>query len=85
MARLLDEFGDREDVLQAVGSNIHSYTVWGSPTGYFALYEAPLTRLKDGHASATVRRWAKATLREIGAVSEGIRSEEDEWEARHDV
>ena len=83
MARLLDEFGDREDVLQAVGSNIHSYTVWGSPTGYFALYEAPLTRLKDGHASARVRRWAKATLREIGAVSEGIRSEEDEREARH--
>ena len=85
MARLLDEFGDRADVLQAVGSNIHSYFSWGSPTGYFALYEAPLSRLRDEHPSARVRRWAKSTLREIAAVSEGIRSEEDEWEARHDV
>ena len=85
MARLLDEFGDREDVLQAVGGNIHSYLGWGSPTGYFALYEAPLSKLRDEHPSARVRRWARATLREIAAVSEGIRSQEDEWEARHDV
>ena len=85
MARLFDEFGDREDVLQAAGGNIRSYSVWGSPTGYFALYEAPLTRLRDEHASARVRRWARATLREIADESEGIRSEEDEWEARHDV
>ena len=85
MARLLGEFGDRADVLQAVGSNIHSYFSWGSPTGYFALYEAPLSRLRDEHPSARVRRWAKSTLREIAAMSEGIRSEEDEWQARHDV
>ena len=85
MARLLDEFGDREDLLQAVGGNIHSYFGWSSPTGYFALYEAPLSKLRDEHSSARVRRWARATLREIAAVSEGIRSEEDEWEARHGV
>ena len=85
MARLLDEFGDREDVLQAIQGNIRSFSVWGSPTGYFVLYEAPLSRLRDEHASAKVRRWARATLRDIAAVSEGIRNEEDEWEARHDV
>ena len=85
MARLLDEFGDREDVLRAIRGNIHSYTVWGSPTEYFALYEAPLSRLRDEHASAKVRRWARETLRNIAAVSEGIRNKEDEWEARHDV
>jgi len=85
MARLLEEFGDREDVLQAVGSNIHSYCGWGSPTGYFALYEAPLSMLRDEHPSARVRRWAKATLRELAATSEGIRTEEEEWEARHDA
>ena len=84
-ARLLDEFGDREDVLQAISGNIHSYTVWGSPTTYFALYEAPLSRLRDEHPSAKVRRWARETLRGIAAVSEKIRHEEDEWEARHDV
>ena len=85
MARLLDEFGDREDVLQAVGSNIHSYCGWGPPTGYFALYEAPLSMLRDQHASARVRRWAKATLRGLAAASEGSRTEKDEWEARHDA
>ena len=85
MARLLEEFGDREDVLQAVGSNIHSYCGWGSPTAYFALYEAPLSVLRDEHPSARVRRWAKATLRELAATSDGIRIEEDEWEARRDA
>ena len=85
MARLLEEFGDREDVLQAVGSNIRSYLGWGSPTGYFALYESPLSMLRDEHPSARVRRWARATLRELVAASEGIRTEEDEWEARHDI
>ena len=85
MARLLEEFGDREDVLQAVGTNIHSYFGWGSPTAYFALYEAPLSMLRDEHPSAKVRRWARATLRELAATSEGIRIEEDEWEARRDA
>lgn len=85
MARLLDEFGDRDDVLQAISDNIHSYSVWGSPTAYFGRYGAPLSRLRDEHESAKVRRWAKETLRDIAAVTEGIRNEEDEWEARQDV
>ena len=85
MARLLEEFGDRDDVLQAVGSNIRSYFGWGSPTAYFALYEAPLSTLREEHPSARVRRWARATLRELAATSEGIRIEEDEWEARRDA
>ena len=85
MVRLLDEFGDREDVLQAIGANIHSYCGWGSPTSYFALYEAPLSKLRDEHPSAKVRRWAKAILRGIAAESEGIRNHEDEWEARHNL
>ena len=85
MARLLDEFGDREDVLDAVGGNIHSYFGWGSPTEYFVLYETPLSRLRSEHPSARVRRWAKGMLREIAAVNEGIGGEEDEWHARHEV
>ena len=85
MVRLLDEFGDREDVLQSIRSNIHSFAVRGSPTAHFALYEAPLSRLRDEHRSAKVRRWARETLRDIDTVSNGIRGEEEEWEARHDV
>ena len=84
MARLLDEFGDREDVLRAVGSNIHSYAGWGPPTGYYALHEAPLANLRDEHSSARVRRWARATLREIATESEGFRRRDDEWKARHE-
>ena len=85
MARLLEEFGDREDVLDAVGGNIRSYFGWGSPTEYFALYETPLSRLRDEHPSARVRRWAKGMLRQIAAESKGILSEDDEWHARHEV
>ena len=85
MARLLEEFGDRDDVLRAISGNIHSYTVWGSPTAYFALYQATLSRLRDEHMSAKVRRWARETLRGIDDVCKGIRNEEEEREARHDV
>ena len=85
ISRLLDEFEDRDDVLRAVGGNIHSFAGWGSPTGYFALHEAPLSRLRDEHSSARVRRWARATLREIATQSEGFRRQDEEWEARHEV
>ena len=85
MARLLVEFGDSEDLLDAVGGNIRSYIGWGSPTDYYVLYKAPLSKLRDGHPSARVRRWAKGMLRELDDVSDGIRGEDDEWHARHEV
>ena len=40
--RLLDEFGDREDVLKHIEQNMHSFGWAGSLTTYFELYEAPL-------------------------------------------
>ena len=85
MARLLDEFGDREDVLRAVGGNIFSYQGWGSPADHYVLYKAPLSRLRDQHPSARVRRWAKGMLREIADMGDAIRSEDDEWHARHEA
>ena len=45
--RLLDEFGDREDVLEAIGRNMHTFGWIGSITTYFALYEEPLSTLCD--------------------------------------
>ena len=84
MVRLLEEFGDRDDVLSAVGGNIHSYAGWGPPTDYYALHEAPLSNLRDEHSSARVRRWARAILREIAAQSEGFLRQDDEWKARHE-
>ena len=85
MARLVDEFGDHEDVLQAIDGNILSYSTWGGPTEYYALYEHPLTKLRDEHPSAKVRRWAGSTLREIATQSERSRSEDDEWNAHQEV
>ena len=84
MARLLEEFGDHEDVLDAVGGNIRSYFGWGSPADYYMLYKTPLSKLRDEHPSARVRRWAKVTLREIDDLSDGVRADDDEWHARHE-
>ena len=85
MARLIDEFGDSEDVLNALHSNIFSFSGWGSPATYFELYEDPLARLRDQHSSLVVQRWARMTLREIAAESKRIRVDEEEWEARHEA
>ena len=57
MKRLIDEFGDREDVLKALTRNMHSYGWRGSRADYYALYEAPLELLEQ-HQHGAVRRWA---------------------------
>ena len=61
MARLIDEFGERQDVQQAVGSNIFTFGWSGSPTTYFALYEKPLITLLQ-HPKPRVRRWQRPRL-----------------------
>ena len=84
MVRLLDEFGDREGVLQAVLDNMHNFTWFGSLASHFALYEEPLRALR-GHPKPKVRRWARATLRGLAARIENVHEEEEErkvrWEA----
>jgi hypothetical protein len=56
--RLLDEFGDREDVFRALVRNMHTFGWTGSRTRYYALYEPPLRGLEN-HPVGAVRRWAK--------------------------
>ena len=85
MERLLDEFGDREDVQRSIRGNIHPYCWWGSPTDYHALYEKPLTRLREEHASPRVRRWAGTMLRELASTNAAIRYEEEEMEANWEI
>ncbi len=65
MARLLDEFGDRDEVLRAAAHNIFTFSWSGSVTSYYTLYEAPLTTLRDQHPRSKVRRWARNTLRTL--------------------
>ena len=80
MIRLLDEFGDREGVLQAVLDNMHNFTWSGSLANHFALYEEPLRALRD-HPKPKVRHWARATLRGLAAAIENLHGEEEERRA----
>lgn len=78
--RLLDEFGEREDVLSALVSNMHSFGWSGSRTGYFKLYEQPLKSLGK-HPIGAVRRWAKRMLVSMQREFEAARDEDDELRA----
>ncbi len=84
IVRLFEEFGDREDVLQTVTRNIWTFSGWGSPADYYALYQEPLKPLRD-HPRGQVRRWAVRTLRSLNATTEGIRSEDAEREAQWSI
>jgi hypothetical protein len=78
--RLLDEFGDRDDVLRGLNSNIHSFGWSGSRTSYYQLYERPLKSLEK-HPIGAVRRWAKKMLVAMQREFEAARDEDDELKA----
>ena len=78
--RLLDQFGDREDVLEAAAANIHTFTWTGSLTAYFVQYLHPLESLRD-HPIARVARWANRTSRQIGHEIERAKNREEERQA----
>ena len=80
IARLLDEFGDRKDVLQAVGSNIHNFSWSGSRTTYYAPYKEPLGKLLH-HTKPEVRRWAKTMIHQLNDAVANARNEDEEREA----
>ncbi len=62
--RLLDEFGESEDVLGALAANIHSFSGWGSETDHLARYREPLRSIENQH-KGSVKRWARKMLRKI--------------------
>lgn len=80
---LIDEFGERKKVLDAIGNSINSFSWTGSLTRYYGQYIDPISALTD-HETATVRRWAHHLIRQLRAMIEQARdqdSEEDaEWE-----
>ena len=84
MARLLDEFGDRDDVRHAVESNIYTFGWAGSVTAYYARYEEPLRELTQ-HPNRTVSRWAKVLQHRLRESFEEARNEEEEEEASWEV
>ena len=80
-ARLIDEFGERNDVQQEIEANIHSFGWRGSPTIYYQVYDAPMRGLLQ-HNKPAVRRWAKAMLRRLDETVQQERTREQEREAR---
>lgn len=81
MRRLLDEFGESEDVLTGIARNIGTYSWAGSRTTYFELYELPLKELEN-HPIKKVRVWAQKMLQSLGLQKEAAQEEDEEQEAR---
>ena len=66
MARLLDEFGTRQDVQEAVATNVHNYSWTGSSANYYKPYEETFsTMANDPDRPSGLRRWAKRMVREL--------------------
>ena len=80
MARLLDEFGEREDVRRAIEGNIYTFGWAGSETTYYARYEKPLLELSQ-HSRPAVAGWARSMRRRLQASLEQARNEDEEEEA----
>lgn len=64
MSRLLDEFGERNDVQSALERNIHPYHRVGSSVGYYRRLRKVLQRFET-HTNPGVRQWAEKMGREV--------------------
>ncbi len=78
--RLLDEFGDRDDVQKKLVQNMHTFGWMGSRTTYYALYDAPLQSL-ESHPLGSVRRWARNMRAHMNAQLQSAKTEDDEQHA----
>lgn len=76
---VLDEFGDRDGVLDALGVAMGSFSWTGSLVPYYERYVEPLRMLQERHSKVEVRAWAKAQL---GRVQKAIEHEQKRDEER---
>lgn len=79
--RLVVEFGDREDVPQALSANMGTGGWTGPEERFWSTYQEPLALLLD-YPEPKVRRWAKKTLRGLKGTIEDARIRDAEEEAR---
>jgi hypothetical protein len=77
---LLDDFGDREEVRNALGANMMTFMWRGSRVPYFEHYAAPLETLLKHHRPA-VAAWARRQLaaQQQLARQEQVREDEQEF------
>lgn len=85
LSRLLDEFGERQDVLDEISGNIRNYAWSGPPAGYYELFQEPLEALRSGHPKKPVRHWAEETLCWLRKCAKLSREEDEEREAFWEV
>ena len=81
MAQLLDKFGTRADVQEAVSMNVHTYSWTGSSVSYYRPYEETFSKMaNDPDRPSGLRRWAKRMVRELRQAirRETIRDQERE-------
>lgn len=84
MVRLIDEFGEREDVQEAIVSNMHNFSWRGSRTHYYARYEEPIGKVLQ-HPNPKISYWARGVLRHLRDSRETARRQEEERTARWEV
>lgn len=82
--KLLDEFGEREEVLRGIHRNINSYSWTGSRANYYELYKESIRNLLT-HKKRQVRDWAKNTLQELDADIASAHAEDEEYEAHYEI
>ena len=85
ISRLIDEFGEREDVLFEIRINIQQYSWSGPLAKYYGLFLEPLERLRSGHPKNPVRRWARDMLHFLHKQAEEAQRKDEEREARWDI
>ncbi|YCI06427.1 type II toxin-antitoxin system MqsA family antitoxin (plasmid) [Ensifer sp. D2-11] len=80
MVRLLEEFGDRPDVLKALDRNMGTFGWTGSTADYYALFDGPLGTLSS-HRHGNLRRWASRTRERLRAAISKVHGDEAERDA----
>ena len=80
MIRLIEEFGDRRNVIDAAIGSMGTKVWIGTVASLWTPYRQPMKQLL-AHSSPTVRRWAKTTLRWMNKAAEDARVRDEEWEA----
>lgn len=81
MIRLIEEFGDRENVTDAAIRSMDAKGWFRTEASLWTPYRQPMKQLR-GHSSPTVRRWAETTLRRMNKAVENARARDEEREAR---
>ena len=84
MNRLIDDFGERQDVQQALLSNMLAFGYVGSAIPHFERHRGVADALLQ-HGKSAVRRWAKGLQRYLDKAIKDERNREEEWEAQSEV